>query len=86
MRVWDSAGGVSLVTIESYAGDAPGAAFSPDGKRVLSSGERARVLRVSDCEVCGSFEDALAVARRRPVRALDESERARLLSAAADGS
>ncbi|MDX6678378.1 MAG: eukaryotic-like serine/threonine-protein kinase, partial [Solirubrobacteraceae bacterium] len=80
VRVWNAAGGVSLATVESYDGNAPGAAFSPDGLRVVSADARTRLLRTTPCEVCGPFAAVLQRAHSRPVRTLSVAERERLLA------
>ena len=55
-----------------------GAAFSPDGQRVLTAGEDG-TARVYVCASCGSVDDVLALARTRVTRALTSSERRQYL-------
>lgn len=80
VRVWDARSGGDAVTVQRYEGAASGAAFGADETQIVSSGDEEGVLRVSRCDVCGSFADALRVARSRPARALTDNERRRLLS------
>lgn len=72
VRIWSAATGDVLLTIR----DAEGADFSPDGRRILVSGDRARIHR---CEVCGDLDELLALAERRVTRELTTAERERYL-------
>jgi len=78
VRVWDVAGGEALVTLERYEGAARGADFGAR-QTVVSAGDG--VTRVTDCEVCGSPDDVLRVARTRAQHRLSAAERRRLLPA-----
>ena len=78
VRVWGAGGGETLVVLHSYDGPASAAQFSSDGRRVVSAGDPG-VVRVSACEVCGSLESVLRLARTRAQRELSASERQRLL-------
>jgi WD40 repeat protein len=90
IRVWDVATDGSVVVLDRYAlADgtptvANGADFSPDGQRVVSAGGAGTsvvgTLRVSACEVCGSFADVLRLARSRAPRTLSALERRQLLT------
>jgi WD40 repeat protein len=64
VRVWDAAGGKTLVVLHTHKGTVTGVAFSPDGKRVVSGADDG--IWVGACEVCGAFDDVLALARKRP--------------------
>jgi WD40 repeat protein len=79
VRVWDTAGGETLVVLHRHeAGTASGAAdFSPDGRSVVSAGRDG--MRITACEVCGTFADVLRVAGSRAERRLSASERQRLV-------
>jgi WD40 repeat protein len=77
VRVWDAAGGETLVVLDRYEGPAHSVEFTADG-RVLSAGDPGTV-RVSPCEVCGSMEAVLRLARTRAGRVLSAGERQRLL-------
>ena len=83
VRVWDAAGGEALVVVHRHD-IAHGAAFSPDGRRVISAGGEGvanrGVLRMSECVVCASFDDVLALARSRADRKLSAADRQRLLA------
>jgi WD40 repeat protein/DNA-binding SARP family transcriptional activator/energy-coupling factor transporter ATP-binding protein EcfA2 len=76
VRVWDATGGEALVVLQRYAGIASGADFGA-GRSVVSAGDG--VMRVTACEVCGSLEDVLRVARTRAQHELSPAERRRLL-------
>ncbi len=76
VRVWDASGGEALVVLERYAGDASGADFG-SADTIVSAGDG--VMRVRRCEVCGSIDDVLRVARTRAQHDLDAAERRRLL-------
>jgi WD40 repeat protein/DNA-binding SARP family transcriptional activator len=80
VRIWDTAGGVALVVLQEYRGDATGAAFTADGKRVVSAGARERALRISLCDLCGTFATVLRQARSQSARTLDTAERRGLSS------
>jgi WD40 repeat protein len=51
-----------------------GAAFSPDGNRLVTAGEDG-TARVFTCEVCGSTEQLLDLARSRIVDPLTLEDR-----------
>jgi len=77
VRVWDAAGGDTLVVLFRHRGtDGTGAAFSADGRHVVSSGRDG--LRLTRCEVCGSIGAVRRLARTRALRPLSASERERL--------
>ena len=78
IRVWDTSGGDTLVVVHRHKGRATGADISQDGRRVVSSGDDG--MRITTCEVCGTFEEALRVARARSPHELTAAERQRLLS------
>ncbi len=76
VRVWDAAGGDALVILHRHEGTASGADFGA-GHAVVSAGEDG--MRITVCEVCGSVEDVLRVARTRAPHRLTAAERHRLL-------
>ena len=55
-----------------------GAAFTPDGKTVVSAGTDG-ILRFTPCEVCGPLPDVLKLARTRADLELSAIERERFL-------
>lgn len=77
IRIWDSAGGDALVVLYTHEGAASGADFSADGDNVVSAGEDG--MRITSCEVCGTFQDTLRIARTRAPHKLSATERQRLL-------
>lgn len=83
VRVWDAATGAALVIVTSYR-SANGADFSALGDRIVSAGDDGNpaggAVRVSSCEVCGGFGDALRLARSRATRQLSPSDRRQLLT------
>ena len=52
---------------------------APTARRVVSAGDDG-VLRITPCEVCGTFDEVLRLARSRAPRSLDAAARKRLLS------
>jgi WD40 repeat protein/DNA-binding SARP family transcriptional activator len=76
IRIWDTAGGDALVVLYRHEGVASGADFGDDGN-VVSAG--ADGMRITACEVCGTFDEALRVARTRAQHKLTPAERQRLL-------
>jgi WD40 repeat protein/DNA-binding SARP family transcriptional activator/energy-coupling factor transporter ATP-binding protein EcfA2 len=73
VRIWSATGGETLVVLYQYPGAAHSAEFSGDGQRVVSAGDPGTV-RVSSCEVCGSLDSVLRLARTRVARQLTASE------------
>ncbi len=76
VRVWDAAGGEALVVLVRYEGDATGADFGA-ARAVVSAGEGA--VRVTPCEVCGSLDGVLRLAKTRAQHDLTPAERRRLI-------
>ena len=76
VRVWDAAGGEALVVLVRYEGDATGADFGA-GRAVVSAGEGA--VRITPCEVCGSLDSVLRLAKTRAQHDLTPTERRRLI-------
>ena len=77
VRIWDSRGGEALVVLFRHRGAVHSAAFSPDGRNVVSAG--GGIVRISPCEVCGSLDAVLKLARTHAARELTPVERQRLL-------
>jgi WD40 repeat protein/DNA-binding SARP family transcriptional activator len=78
VRIWDAATGQPLVVLHRHEGEVSGVAFSPNGRDVISGADDG--LRVSACEVCGTFSDLLALATTRPDVTLTAAERTRLVA------
>lgn len=76
IRIWKPTGGDALVILDQYAGIATGADFSRDGRYVVSAGGDG--MRLSPCEVCGTFADVRRLARKRTSHELTPLERQRL--------
>jgi WD40 repeat protein/DNA-binding SARP family transcriptional activator len=76
VRIWDATNGEALVVLHSHEGEVSGVGFSPDGQDVVSGADDG--LRVSLCEVCGTFKQVLALAETRPGVMLTAAERARV--------
>jgi WD40 repeat protein len=77
VRVFDAVGGEQLVVLRDQEPAPINARFSPDATHVFSAGGDGTEVTLS-CEVCGSFSDALALARSRIQRPLTAAERERL--------
>jgi WD40 repeat protein len=76
VRVWDAGSGDPLVMLYQHKGSVSGVAFSPNGKAVVSGADDG--LRVSACEVCGTFPEVQALTRIRPDVTLTAADRRRL--------
>ena len=76
VRVWNAAGGDALVVLHRHGGAATGADFG-DGHEVVHAG--ADGMRITRCDVCGSPEQVLRVARTRASHKLTAVERQRVL-------
>jgi WD40 repeat protein len=80
LRLWDARSGAPLAVLHAGDGELFDVALSPDGKiATLGKGE---VIRVFDCEVCGSLEHVRALALSRSPRQLTADERRQYLAAA----
>ena len=78
LRLWDANSGNALAVLQSGGGPLWDVAVSRDGKiATLSS---AGVIRVFNCEVCGSLDQVRALARSRSARSLSPQERQRFLA------
>lgn len=77
IRIWNATGGDALVVLYRHKGIASGADFSADGRHVVSAGDDG--IRTTACEVCGTLQDTLRVARTRAQHTLSTAERQRLL-------
>jgi WD40 repeat protein len=80
LRMWDARGGDPLVVLQSGGPPIYDVTQSRDGTiATLSKGE---IVRVFKCDVCGSFEQVLALARSRGTRPLSPAEKNEFLAAA----
>lgn len=77
-QVWEAATGKSVAELRGHTGSVTSAAFSPNGKFVVTASED-KTARIFACEVCGSIEDLLALARTRVTRELTPEEREKYL-------
>src|SRR5262249_14350127 len=71
-RIWDAATGEPLA---SFAGDATQGTFSDAGNPTLVATGWGTVVDVIACDVCGSFDDVLALSETRVTRGLTPAER-----------
>jgi WD40 repeat protein/DNA-binding SARP family transcriptional activator len=78
VRIWNAGGSEALVLLTTYEGPAFAAEFDRSGRLVVSAGTPGEV-RVTACEVCGSLDSVLQLARTRAGRELTDVERRRLL-------
>jgi WD40 repeat protein len=73
-RVWDAATGQSLAELCRHTDPVFTATFSPNGKFVVTA-SAGGTTEIFACEICGSIEDLLALARTRVTRELTCEER-----------
>lgn len=73
VRVWNLESGQRLDEFRIPAEALTRAAFISDGRRVVVGGVDG-IARIFECEVCGSFDDLLAMARQRAGRELTPDE------------
>jgi WD40 repeat protein len=79
-RVWDVATGQNLVTLVNRDEPFAGAAFSRDNTFVITWSDDGRFVKRYRCEVCGSVDDLLKLAKQRVARRpLTVDERKRFL-------
>ncbi len=68
VRIWEAKTGRPLVVLAEHpGGDVVSVGFTGDGQSVLSAGAD-DTIRLTRCEVCGSLEQTLALARARRLR------------------
>lgn len=77
-RVWEAGSGRVMLELPGHTREVYKAVFGPDGKLVVTA-SRDRTARIFRCEVCGSINDLLDLARRRATRELTAEERERYL-------
>jgi WD40 repeat protein/DNA-binding SARP family transcriptional activator len=83
VRLWDARGGDALAVLLSGAGEVYDVTQSADGRiATLGKGD---IVRVLECEVCGSLDEVRALARSRIARPLTSEERQRFPAAARGG-
>ena len=76
IRVWETSRDDPSIVLFTHTEGALGAAFALDGRAVVSSGADG-FLRWSPCEVCGSFEKVVRLAKERVDRDVKPLERER---------
>ncbi len=79
IRLWDARGGEALAVLQTGGGEIYDVDLSRDG-RIATLGE-GEVVRVFECEVCGSIDEVRALARSRVTRPLTPEERERFPAA-----
>ena len=60
----DAASGKELTLLRGHTSEVASAAFSPDGTRVVTASQDG-TARIYACELCGSLNDLIALARTR---------------------
>jgi WD40 repeat protein len=70
-----------LAELRGHSKELTGVAFGPDSM-LIATASRDGTARVYRCQVCGSMDDLLKLARSRATRALSPDERARFLDEA----
>jgi dipeptidyl aminopeptidase/acylaminoacyl peptidase len=73
-HVWDATSGAPMARIRSDPLDVVAAAFAADGRHIVMANRRAGVT-THRCEMCGSTDEVLALARSRVTRDLTPAER-----------
>jgi len=63
-RVWEASTWQSLIELRGHTGAVKNVAFSPNWKFVATAGGD-KMAQIYACEVCGSIEDLLTIARTR---------------------
>jgi WD40 repeat protein len=71
VQVWEVASGESLGLFRAD-GFLFGVAFSPDGTHIVASDDQSRIF---ECDVCGSLQELISLARERVTRSLTPAER-----------
>jgi WD40 repeat protein/DNA-binding SARP family transcriptional activator len=79
LRLWDARGGDALAVLQSGS-PLYDIAVGRNGR--IATLDRHEVVRVFDCEVCGSIDQVRALARSRAPRALTGEQKQRFLAAA----
>jgi WD40 repeat protein len=80
LRLFDARTGVPLAVLESGEGELYDAGMSSDGK--IATLGRGEVVRVFDCDICGSVDRVRALALSRSPRPLTAEERRQFLALA----
>jgi WD40 repeat protein len=75
-RIWDAVSGQELAVVRGHSKAINDASFSPDGKSILTAGEDSIAI-VQPCDICNSFADTLAQAKKTVTRSLTEEEKTR---------
>jgi hypothetical protein len=84
VRVWDADTGEQVATFPVATGDTViEVAFDPQGSRLAVSTALNPLVRILDCDVCGSLDEVIGLARSRVTRSLTPQERATYLHEAA---
>jgi WD40 repeat protein len=73
-RVWDAKTGQPVAELRGHTQSVVSAAFSPDGKFVVTANSD-KTAQIYRCELCGSLEELLALGRTRVTRKLTAEER-----------
>lgn len=73
VRLWESRSGRAVVILRGHIGGYRTVRFSSDGKYLISNGENGS--QAYACEVCGSVEHLIKIARERIRRQLTNEER-----------
>jgi WD40 repeat protein len=77
-RVWEAQTGQSLVEIREHKDFVNSAMFNPNGSFIVTA-SRDKTAKIYVCDICGSIEDMLVLAKTRVTRELTPEERKRYL-------
>jgi WD40 repeat protein len=62
--LWDARKATLVKFLKGHEGELTSAAFAPDSRRIVTAGIDG-TIRVYRCEICGTLEELLPLARRR---------------------
>jgi WD40 repeat protein len=73
-RLWDAITGRELAVIHGHQAEVTSASFSPEGNSIVTT-SRDHTAQIYTCDICGSFEQVLTLAKQRVTHELTREER-----------